>query len=77
MLLISDKQDTETSELVRQQQQVLKDAQARAKEKASQLESVVTDYETKLKVCYLFLMLLLLFQYLKFIVSHLLTFFSN
>lgn len=51
-MLISDKQDTETSELVRQQQQVLKDAQARAKEKASQLESVVTEYETKLKVCH-------------------------
>lgn len=49
-VLFSDKQDTETSELVRQQQQVLKEAQARAKEKASQLESVVTDYETKLKV---------------------------
>ncbi|KAK3877548.1 hypothetical protein Pcinc_017735 [Petrolisthes cinctipes] len=44
-----DKQDTETSELVRQQQQFLKEAQTRAKEKASQLESVVTDYETKLK----------------------------
>ncbi|KAK8753471.1 hypothetical protein OTU49_004613 [Cherax quadricarinatus] len=44
-----DQQDTETSELVRQHRQTLQEATATARHKAAALDTVVIDYQTKLK----------------------------
>ncbi|XP_071552808.1 uncharacterized protein [Panulirus ornatus] len=44
-----DQQDSETSALVRQHRDVLREAQEEAREKAAALDSVVEDYQTKLK----------------------------
>lgn len=48
--IFADQQDSETTNLVRQHQEALREAQEGMKEKAAELEAVSQDYNNKLKV---------------------------
>lgn len=48
--IFADQQDSETTNLVRQHQEALREAQEGIKEKTTELEAVSQDYNNKLKV---------------------------